>query len=260
MHEVLRARHDANMAVPEHEVAAGERGAVLQFERVTDLFRLHVGVARARKPGGLARKLHQARAIDAEAGAAAPQIGRAAKAKRDIDEIAAQARRASATCSAMTKPPPASARNLPSCGRRRQKRIQAQQRERRRLDVGARIDIGAERGDLVRRRRDRGALGLRSACSRHRPSRASCTQAQPSLSSNSVSGLAEQRLGIERRIEARLTAQGQRRRLDLAALARNVARRFDTAAQRLCGEPRAISVAARVWQHAAHHGPNSLRK
>ena len=45
-------------------------------------------VARARKPRGFPRKLHQARAIDAEAGAAAPQIGRAPKAKRDIDEIA----------------------------------------------------------------------------------------------------------------------------------------------------------------------------
>ena len=59
MHEVLRARHDADMAVPEHEVAAGERAA-LPVERAADLFRLHVGVARARKPRGFARKLHQA--------------------------------------------------------------------------------------------------------------------------------------------------------------------------------------------------------
>ena len=64
--------------------------------------------------------------------------------ERHVDEIGAHARRSVRACSAMTIAADLSARNLPSlarlaCG------VQAQQRQRRRLDVGRRIDIGAER-------------------------------------------------------------------------------------------------------------------
>ncbi len=49
-------------------------------------------------------------------------------------------------------------------------------------------------------------------------------------------GLAEQRLGVERRIEARLAPDGQHRGRNLAPLARHVAGRVDPPAQRVIGE------------------------
>ena len=59
MNEILRARHDADMSVPEHEIAAGERVRAVPVELLADFVRLHIGVARAGKPGSFARELHQ---------------------------------------------------------------------------------------------------------------------------------------------------------------------------------------------------------
>jgi hypothetical protein len=74
-------------------------------------------------------------------------------------------------------------------------------------------------------------------------------------------GLAEQRLGIERGIEARLAPQGQRRRGDLAELALHITRRRHDPAQRIGRQILAISVAARIGQAlAAHDVPTSRRK
>ena len=67
------------MAIPEDEIAAGELVAACQIERAAKLGGLHVGVARAAKPGGLARELDEPRAVEPDAGAAAPEIGRAEK-------------------------------------------------------------------------------------------------------------------------------------------------------------------------------------
>ena len=48
--EMLAARHDADMALPEHEVATAERGWI---DRIAKRGGLHIGVARAEMAGGL---------------------------------------------------------------------------------------------------------------------------------------------------------------------------------------------------------------
>ena len=59
MEEILRARHDAHMAFPKHEVAARKRGAFPPVDGVARLNRLHVGVARHGVAGGGGGELHQ---------------------------------------------------------------------------------------------------------------------------------------------------------------------------------------------------------
>src|SRR5579871_3574702 len=77
MHERVGVAHDRDMAFPEDEIAALQVPCLVRIERAAELGLLHVAVARAGSAGGLQRKLHQARAVDAEAALAAPKIGRA---------------------------------------------------------------------------------------------------------------------------------------------------------------------------------------
>src|SRR3990170_5376181 len=74
--EVLPARHDADMALPEHEVAAAEFGTLSQIDGTPEFHRLHVGIARRGITRRFNGELHQTRAVEADAGAAAPKVGR----------------------------------------------------------------------------------------------------------------------------------------------------------------------------------------
>ncbi len=76
------------MALPEHEVAAAELRGPPPVDGAPQLCRLHVGIARRGITRRFDGELHQARAVEADAGAAAPQIGRAEKGLGDGDEIA----------------------------------------------------------------------------------------------------------------------------------------------------------------------------
>ena len=80
--------HDADMAAPEYDIAAPQAGKVrIEDERRADCFFLQIGIARRRDPGRVERNLHEARAIDAEARFAAPEIGRVQKPLGHRDEV-----------------------------------------------------------------------------------------------------------------------------------------------------------------------------
>ena len=82
------SRTIADMALPEHQVAAPQVGMPgIPATAVPSACFLHVAVARAGDAAGRQRQLHQAGAVEAEAGLAAPQIGRADEALGDGDEI-----------------------------------------------------------------------------------------------------------------------------------------------------------------------------
>src|ERR1700733_5258232 len=81
--------HDGDMALPEYEITAlqfGKIGACRHWSAQRRF--LHVAVARASHAAGHQRNLHQARAVDAEYGLAAPQIRHAQKTFGDRDEVA----------------------------------------------------------------------------------------------------------------------------------------------------------------------------
>ena len=122
-------------------------------------------------------------------------------------------------------------------------RVQAQQRQRRRLAVRLGIDIGAQRRDAVGGRDDLAASAPRSACSRHSDRERDCTQAQPSpRRRRSRSRRAEPRYRASRR-SAAPAATASTGIADLAGLALDIAFGLDHAAQRLRREVFAISVA-----------------
>ena len=75
------------MAAPEDEVAALQRRLVAALDRHAEHLLLQVGVARRASAGRHQRQLHQRRAIEAEARAAAPEIGRLDETLGDSDEI-----------------------------------------------------------------------------------------------------------------------------------------------------------------------------
>ena len=86
--QALGVEHDADMALPEDEVAAPQAGEVGgDGDGLAEIPLLHVAVARRRDPGRVERELDEAGAVEAEAGAAAPEIGRADEALGDGDEI-----------------------------------------------------------------------------------------------------------------------------------------------------------------------------
>ena len=74
------ARHDADMAVPEHEIAAAELVLGRQSMARPSSAACMSASRGAAWPAASTRELHQARAIQPDAGAPAPEIGRAEKA------------------------------------------------------------------------------------------------------------------------------------------------------------------------------------
>src|SRR5690606_36228162 len=76
----FRVEHDPYMSAPEDEITATERGEV---DRLRQGFAkrclLHIGIAQGGNARALKRHLHNARAIEAEAVAPAPQIRYAGK-------------------------------------------------------------------------------------------------------------------------------------------------------------------------------------
>ena len=80
--------NSTDMPLPEDQVAAPQLVKHFDVVRQADFGRLHIAVTRAEMTGRHHRDLHQARTVHAEAGLAAPQIGRADEALGDADEIA----------------------------------------------------------------------------------------------------------------------------------------------------------------------------
>ena len=81
--------HDPDVAFPEHEIAALKTIEMLgRANQMTELGELHIAIARRRLASGMQRHLNNPRAVNADTGAPAPQIGRADKAFGDLDEIA----------------------------------------------------------------------------------------------------------------------------------------------------------------------------
>jgi hypothetical protein len=70
-------QHQAHMALPEHQVAPPQPGEVrLHFDGGPELLLLHVAVTGRLDAGGGERRLSEARAVEADAGLSAPEIGR----------------------------------------------------------------------------------------------------------------------------------------------------------------------------------------
>src|SRR5688572_27640164 len=145
------------MALPEHEIAALKRR--VWVEGMPELGRLHVGVARGLMARGLDRELYQPRAVQTDAGAATPQIRRAEKGFGDGDEVGMRLpnryRVAGEHISAAGKGDELAFRLGGS-----DQRVEAEQGKRRRLAVGLRVDIAAQRSDPMGRRRDAGGEAL----------------------------------------------------------------------------------------------------
>ena len=72
---------------PSQNTRSPRRSGASRVEGMPELGRLHVGVARGLMARGLDRELHQPRAVETDAGAAAPQIRRAEKGFGDGDEV-----------------------------------------------------------------------------------------------------------------------------------------------------------------------------
>ena len=67
--------------------ASQGRQGLPKVERLTEFGLLHVGIARRADSGKAERQLDQAGTVDAEGGAAAPQIGRTEETFGDGDEV-----------------------------------------------------------------------------------------------------------------------------------------------------------------------------
>ena len=76
MDEAGGVEHQPDMAAPEHEIAAAQVPEV-RGQGLAEPALLLVGVPRRRPPGLREAELDEARAIEAETGAPAPEIGRA---------------------------------------------------------------------------------------------------------------------------------------------------------------------------------------
>ncbi len=117
---------------------------------VAELGLLHVRVARRREAGCFERQLYEARAVDAETRAAAPQVRRADEALGELDEIG----RAAAALGDMARDDETASleheKALVTAGDA-QLGIHAEMHQRRGFDVGYRIDERAERAHAVRR-------------------------------------------------------------------------------------------------------------
>ena len=143
--------HDADVAFPEHQIAALQIVELLADRHgVADLGLLHVAVARAGVTGRLHGDLNEARAVDPEARLAAPNVGDAGEAFGDGDEVGGVARALDDVAG----------RHMPAVGelgeRRsllgdRQRGGDADVHPRRRFDVGLGVEEGADRAHHVRR-------------------------------------------------------------------------------------------------------------
>ena len=92
MHERLGIARDRHVARPEQEIAAPQIAECrVRFDRSAERLLLQVGIARRGNAAGVERDLQQPGAIDPQAGLAAPQLGHAAKALGDRDEIGFEA-------------------------------------------------------------------------------------------------------------------------------------------------------------------------
>ena len=85
VHERGGVAHDADMPLPEHEIAAPER--LVGGDRLAERGLLHVAVARRGDAGRVKPRLDQARAVDPFRRPAAPKIGRFEKALGDRDMV-----------------------------------------------------------------------------------------------------------------------------------------------------------------------------
>src|SRR5262245_19728336 len=89
MNERRSIPDDGNVAAPEYQVTAPKLGRVeWRRERLAQRRLLHVAVARAGHAAGGERDLEEARAVEAETGLAAPQVGHSQEAFGNRDEIA----------------------------------------------------------------------------------------------------------------------------------------------------------------------------
>src|SRR5262249_24474065 len=105
--------------------------------------RLHVAVARAGDAAGVERELYEPRAVDAEAGFPAPEIGHAEERLGNGDEIrraAAERGQMPARHEAAVIEPGEGGAQLADAD----SRVEADGHARRRLDVARRIDEGGE--------------------------------------------------------------------------------------------------------------------
>jgi hypothetical protein len=82
----FRIFEDGDMTLPEYQVATADFGSV---DRLAEACRLHVGIARRSSARHQHRQLDEAGAIDAEAGTAAPEIGRLQETGDDLHVIGA---------------------------------------------------------------------------------------------------------------------------------------------------------------------------
>lgn len=88
MQQRVRIGHDADMALPEYEVATAQTvEAVVVGERLAELPLLQVGIARRGHARSRQRELDEGRAVETEAGPAAPEIGHVQEALGHGDEI-----------------------------------------------------------------------------------------------------------------------------------------------------------------------------
>ncbi len=77
---VVGVGHDGDMALPEHQVAAPQPGKIRAgIERLAEVAACMSESRSTSLAGHAHRQLHQAGTVDAEAGGAAPEIGRAEK-------------------------------------------------------------------------------------------------------------------------------------------------------------------------------------
>ncbi|GJE70546.1 hypothetical protein CHKEEEPN_2084 [Methylorubrum podarium] len=221
------------MALPEHEVAALQP---VEPRRQGGAERplLLVGVARAGPPRILQAELHEARAIEAEAGAPAPEIGRPDEPLGGGGEIRfggpERDGMAGKDEAAPREPPVLALARL-----RREGRAEAQMGEMRPLQVGRRVDEGAQGGDPMGRCR----IGGPERLSRQVADIAVAGELNPG---EAVAGLidrhrvAHHRLGVEPGIRARRAAQGGGGQDDPRRLAFDVALGRDDALQADVGE------------------------
>src|SRR6185437_7052648 len=248
VNEIGGARHDADMAFPKHEIAAAKFRALIPVYGLPEFFCLHVGIARRIIARGFEGELHEARAVEPDAGAAAPKIRRAQKFLCHGDGISYSLAR----WQRVAREDIASIlqrEEFTLVGFGGDKRIQAEQGKRRRLGVWLRKYIGAERGDPMSRLDDGGAQTLAG----HIADIEIAIDLHPSPAlalGKSGDGLTLESLGLEERVGARIASQGKRRRHNLARLALHVALGLDQVPEPRVGKARAISVSAWIGKTA----------
>ena len=153
----LLIAHDGDVAFPEHRsprCSVGESDPRSTCPSARSCMSLSRGQGDA---AGGQRDLHQRRAVEAEAGLAAPQIGHAEEALGDRDEIASRGVSSGARWRAGTIAAGGGDRERLLDARDGEPRAERQRLDRRKLDRGPGKHQRAQRRDLVGRRRRRRA-------------------------------------------------------------------------------------------------------